>query len=90
MMILFAGHRNREQNSELVCAVIREMLHQRDHRLIVVGMLANRFTIADPEDGGMLDVVGFDTAAPQVMHDFSAEPVGRQVRRARGRASRSA
>jgi 60 kDa SS-A/Ro ribonucleoprotein len=40
-------------------------------KLIVVGMLANRFSIADPADGGMLDVVGFDTAAPQVMRDFS-------------------
>jgi 60 kDa SS-A/Ro ribonucleoprotein len=41
-------------------------------KLIVVGMVANRFSIADPADGGMLDVVGFDTAAPQVMRDFSA------------------
>ncbi|MFO7168180.1 MAG: TROVE domain-containing protein [Chloroflexota bacterium] len=41
-------------------------------KLIVVGMVANSFSIADPEDGGMLDVVGFDTAAPQVMRDFSA------------------
>ena len=39
-------------------------------RLIVVGMVSNGFTIADPDDGGMLDVVGFDTAAPQVMADF--------------------
>ena len=29
------------------------------------------FTIADPQDPGMLDVVGFDAAAPQVMADFS-------------------
>jgi 60 kDa SS-A/Ro ribonucleoprotein len=41
-------------------------------KLIVVGMLANRFSIADPADGGMLDVVGFDTAAPQIMRDFAA------------------
>jgi 60 kDa SS-A/Ro ribonucleoprotein len=40
--------------------------------LIVVGMTANQFTIADPSDPGMLDVVGFDIAAPQVMTDFSA------------------
>jgi 60 kDa SS-A/Ro ribonucleoprotein len=33
-------------------------------KLIVVGMLSNGFSIADPEDGGMLDVVGFDTATP--------------------------
>jgi len=39
-------------------------------KLIVVGMVANEFTIADPDDGGMLDVVGFDTAAPHVMNDF--------------------
>ncbi len=39
-------------------------------KLIVVGMVANEFTIADPNDAGMLDVVGFDTAAPNVMNDF--------------------
>ena len=40
-------------------------------RLIVVGMVANRFSIADPDDAGMMDVVGFDSAAPQVMADFA-------------------
>jgi 60 kDa SS-A/Ro ribonucleoprotein len=43
-----------------------------DARLVVVGMVANKFTIADPNDKGMLDVVGFDTAAPQVMARFAA------------------
>lgn len=42
-----------------------------DARLIVVGMVSNGFTIADPSDPGMLDVVGFDTAAPGIMADFS-------------------
>lgn len=41
-------------------------------RLIVVGLVSNGFSIADPDDGGMLDVVGFDTAAPQIMADFAA------------------
>ena len=41
-------------------------------KLIVVGMAGTQFTIADPSDGGMLDVVGFDSAAPGVMADFSA------------------
>jgi 60 kDa SS-A/Ro ribonucleoprotein len=40
-------------------------------RLVVVGMLANNFTIADPNDAGMLDVVGFDAAAPDVISGFS-------------------
>ena len=40
-------------------------------KLIVVGMVANKFSIADPNDAGMLDIVGFDTAAPQLMSDFS-------------------
>lgn len=40
-------------------------------KLVVVGMVSNGFTIADPNDPGMLDVVGFDTAAPNVIADFS-------------------
>lgn len=40
-------------------------------KLIVIGMVANEFSIADPDDAGMLDVVGFDTAAPSIMADFS-------------------
>jgi len=39
-------------------------------RLVVVGMASNGFTIADPDDPGMLDVVGFDTATPQLIGDF--------------------
>jgi 60 kDa SS-A/Ro ribonucleoprotein len=41
-------------------------------RLVVVGMVSNGFSIADPNDGGMLDVVGFDSATPQVIADFVA------------------
>lgn len=43
-----------------------------DARLVVVGMVSNGFTIADPADQGMLDVVGFDSATPQVISGFSA------------------
>jgi 60 kDa SS-A/Ro ribonucleoprotein len=39
-------------------------------RLVVVGMVASDFSIADPNDGGMLDVVGFDTAAPELISSF--------------------
>jgi 60 kDa SS-A/Ro ribonucleoprotein len=39
-------------------------------KLVVVSMTANDFTIADPGDAGMLDVVGFDTAAPGFIADF--------------------
>jgi 60 kDa SS-A/Ro ribonucleoprotein len=39
-------------------------------RLVVVGLVSNGFSIADPDDAGMLDVVGFDTAAPAVIADF--------------------
>ena len=43
-----------------------------DARLVVVGLEGNEFTIADPTDKGMLDVVGFDANAPGVIADFSA------------------
>jgi 60 kDa SS-A/Ro ribonucleoprotein len=42
-------------------------------KLIVVGMTATGFTISDPSDAGMMDVVGFDTAAPAVMSDFAKQ-----------------
>ena len=41
-------------------------------KLIVVGMTSNGFSIADPDDAGMLDVVGFDVATPHLMADFIA------------------
>jgi 60 kDa SS-A/Ro ribonucleoprotein len=40
-------------------------------RLVVVGMVSNGFSIADPADPEMLDVVGFDTATPQLISDFA-------------------
>jgi 60 kDa SS-A/Ro ribonucleoprotein len=39
-------------------------------RLVVVGMTSNGFSIADPKDGGMMDVVGFDPATPQAIAEF--------------------
>jgi 60 kDa SS-A/Ro ribonucleoprotein len=39
-------------------------------KLIVCGMTATQFSIADPKDDGMLDCVGFDTATPQIISDF--------------------
>lgn len=42
-----------------------------DARLIVVGMTSTGFSIADPSDPGMLDVVGFDTATPDLVSQFA-------------------
>ena len=42
-----------------------------DARLIVVGMVSNGFSIANPSDPGMLDVVGFDTGTPEVIAGFA-------------------
>lgn len=41
-------------------------------KLAVVGMVSNGFTIADPSDAGMLDVVGFDTATPNLLSEFAS------------------
>ena len=40
-------------------------------KLVVVGMTSTGFSIADPDDAGMLDVVGFDTSTPPVIADFA-------------------
>ncbi|MBI4662896.1 MAG: hypothetical protein HY735_29140 [Verrucomicrobia bacterium] len=44
-----------------------------DARAIVLGMTSNGFTLADPNDRSMLDVVGFDTSTPAVIADFVRE-----------------
>jgi len=41
-----------------------------DAKAVVVGMTSNGFTLADPNDRGMMDVVGFDTNVPAVIADF--------------------
>jgi len=38
-------------------------------RAVVVGMTSNGFTLADPNDRGMLDVVGFDTTVLAIISD---------------------
>lgn len=40
-------------------------------RSAVVGMVASDFTIADPDDAGMIDVVGFDTNTPALLAAFA-------------------
>ena len=40
-------------------------------RSVVVGMVSNGFTIADPQDPGMLDCVGFDAATPGIISEFA-------------------
>jgi len=35
-------------------------------------MVSNQFSLADPNDAGMLDVVGFDANTPTIIADFIA------------------
>lgn len=42
-------------------------------KLIVCGVTSTGFSIADPDDDGMLDVVGFDSAIPTVINNFISE-----------------
>lgn len=40
-------------------------------KLVVMAMTASPFSIADPKDAGMLDVVGFDASVPQAIAEFA-------------------
>lgn len=42
----------------------------RGAKLAVFGTSLNNFTIADPRDSGMLDIVGFSTDTPTVLNSF--------------------
>lgn len=39
-------------------------------KLMVCAFSSTGFSIADPQDAGMLDVAGFDSALPEIMEDF--------------------
>jgi len=43
-----------------------------DARLVTVAFCSNRYSIADPSDPGMLDVVGFDSSSPNIISEFVA------------------
>lgn len=49
----------------------RKELGRPEAKLVVVGMTSTGFSIADPTDKGMLDVVGFDTSTPEVISSFA-------------------
>ncbi|XP_067156861.1 RNA-binding protein RO60 isoform X2 [Apteryx mantelli] len=42
-------------------------------KLIVCGMTSNGFTIADPDDRGMLDICGFDAGALDIIRNFTLD-----------------
>ena len=68
-------------DSETWCGKVHPMEALRRYRremgipakLVVVGMVSNGFSIADPEDAGSMDVVGFDAAAPQLIAGFVSD-----------------
>jgi 60 kDa SS-A/Ro ribonucleoprotein len=39
-------------------------------KLVAVAMTADKYSVANPDDAGQMDVVGFDTATPNVISDF--------------------
>jgi len=43
----------------------------RDAKLIVCAMTATNYSVADPSDSGMLDIVGFDASCPKIITEFS-------------------
>jgi 60 kDa SS-A/Ro ribonucleoprotein len=44
----------------------------RDAKLIACGMTATNYSVADPDDPGMLDVVGFNASCPAVISKFAS------------------
>lgn len=51
----------------------REEMVLRNTKLIVIATSSNSFSVADPNDAGMLDIVGFDADTPTVINEFVME-----------------
>lgn len=48
----------------------RKVMNRPNAKLITVAFTSTGFSVADPSDPGMLDIVGFDSSAPAVMSNF--------------------
>jgi 60 kDa SS-A/Ro ribonucleoprotein len=68
--IVYTDNETGYVNPSKVLREYRSKSGRRDAALVVVGMIANKFSIADPTDPRMLDVVGFDSSAPAAMNAF--------------------
>ncbi len=55
-----------------------------DAKLVVINMVANRTSLADPTDAGSLDVVGFDASVPTLINEFIGAGRGSLVAEAEG------
>jgi 60 kDa SS-A/Ro ribonucleoprotein len=64
---------NAGQHPSALLKDYRKKMNTPEAAMVVVGMTATNFTIADPKDARMMDVVGFDTAAPNIISDFIAQ-----------------
>lgn len=53
-----------------VLAQYRQKMNKPEAKLVVMAMAGNKFSIADPNDPGMLDVVGFDANVPSIITEF--------------------
>uniref|UniRef100_A0A914N2X9 TROVE domain-containing protein n=1 Tax=Meloidogyne incognita TaxID=6306 RepID=A0A914N2X9_MELIC len=53
----------------------RQQMNIPNAKLIVMGMASTEFTIADPDDPGMLDIVGLDAAVPDLIRSFVLEEI---------------
>jgi 60 kDa SS-A/Ro ribonucleoprotein len=73
VFVVYTDSETNHRGSRQPVAALRDYRRKTgiDAKLIVVGMVSNGFSIADPSDPGMLDVVGFDTSAPEVMSSFA-------------------
>lgn len=66
-------------DNETYCGTIHPFQVLKKHRnkfgiptkFISVGMASNDFTVANPSDPNMMDVVGFDTATPKILSEFA-------------------
>jgi len=44
----------------------------KNAKLVVMAFAANKFTIADPSDAGMMDIAGLDSNVPRILSEFAA------------------
>jgi 60 kDa SS-A/Ro ribonucleoprotein len=72
-IILYTDSETNARGKRQPVVALRDLRQKLGHdvKFVVVGMVSNGFSVADPDDASMLDCVGFSTSTPAVISEFS-------------------
>ncbi|KAE9546185.1 hypothetical protein FO519_010603, partial [Halicephalobus sp. NKZ332] len=77
VFVIFTDSENSSEDLRPFEAVqeYRKQMNLPKTKVVVVGMVANKKTLKNPDDNQMLDIVGFDVSILEIIRNFVSEKI---------------